>query len=106
MPFGKLVKSYEYFYGLTYGSIPLVYMSRSTIHSSCTKLTKLVLVLQCLSATKLKSTKTLTDILKALQNFSTNPFKLKLVWAPYGYIMKNSFWRPIHRCLLFAQTQK
>ena len=37
------------------------------------------------SATELKPRKTPTDILKALETFSTNPFKLKLVWEPCGY---------------------
>ena len=40
------------------------------------------------SATKLKPTKTPTDILKALLTFLTNSFKLKLVWALYGYVIK------------------
>ena len=38
---------------------------------------------------KLKGAEILsTDIMKALLTFLTNPFKLKLLWAPYGYIMK------------------
>ena len=78
-----------------------LYMSTNTLTSNIktdeTKLTLdalrvlvslLVHSISLLCDTELKRTKTPTDILKALETFLTNPFKLKLVWAPYGNIMK------------------